>query len=122
MKTDLQISAAIALVSCLSACTSPAPSPGAAAGSASIENSCINPTDIRKQTIVSDQEIQFELNNGEVWVNRLSRACHGLKFQQGFSWEVRGTLVCSNEQMIHVKDEGTPCPLGEFARLPPAAS
>ena len=123
MKTNLQISAAaIALVSCLSACTSPAPSPGAAAGSASIENSCINPTDIRKQTIVSDQEIQFELNNGDVWTNRLPRACHGLKLSGGFSWEVRGTLVCSNQQTIYVKDEGTPCQLGEFARLPAAAS
>jgi len=86
--------------------------------SASIKNSCINPTEIRKQTIVSDQEIQFELNNGQVWVNRLPHACHGLKFQQGFSWEVRGTLVCSNQETIRVKDEGTPCMLGEFARLP----
>ena len=122
MKTRLRISAAaIALVSCLSGCTSPAPSSGASAVTASANHSCINPTQIRKQTIVSDQEIQFELNTGEVWVNRLPRACSGLKFQQGFSWEVRGTLVCSNEQMIQVKDEGTPCMLGEFARLPAAA-
>jgi hypothetical protein len=122
MKIDMQISAvAIALVSCLFACTSPAPLLGAATGSASIENSCINPTEIRKQTIVSDQEIQFELNNGEVWANRLPRACHGLKLSGGFSWEVRGTLACSNQERITVKDTGTPCQIGEFTKLPKAS-
>jgi hypothetical protein len=123
VKIHLRISAAaIALVSCLSACTSPAPSPGAPGSLASIKNSCINPTEIRKQTIVSDQEIQFELNNGDVWVNRLARACHGLKLSGGFSWEVRGTLACSNQERITVKDTGTPCQIGEFTHLPPTAS
>jgi hypothetical protein len=129
MKTQQRISAAaIAFVTCLSACTSStpstssAPSADASASSASANNSCINPTQIRKQTIVSDQDIQFELNTGDVWVNHLPRACSGLKFQQGFTWEVHGTLVCSNKQMIRVKDEGTICALGEFTRAPPAAS
>ncbi|HEY7799723.1 MAG TPA: hypothetical protein VIA80_13220, partial [Hyphomonadaceae bacterium] len=85
---------------------------------ASIESSCINPTEIIRQEIVSDQELRFELRNGEVWVNRLPRVCPGLRSQQGFSWDVRGTLVCSNQQRITVKDEGTPCMLGAFARLP----
>ena len=50
----------------------------------------------------------------------LPRACVGLKFQQGFTWEVRGSLVCSNEQTIYVKDDGTPCQLGEFSKVPKA--
>ena len=108
--------AGITLAGALSACTSPAQP----AGAASIQNSCINPTEITRQTIVSDQEIQFHLRNGETWVNRLPRACPGLKFQQGFSWEVHGTLVCSNQESIRVKDDGTPCMLGEFARVPSA--
>jgi len=119
MKPDMMIVAAIALMG-LSACASPETTTGATANSASIENSCINPTEIRKQTVVSDEEIRFELRNGEVWANRLPRACPGLKFQQGFTWEVRGTLACSNQEMIRVKDDGTPCQLGEFARLPSA--
>lgn len=114
------IGAAAAAMGFLFACTSAAITAEAPASSASIENSCINPTQISKQTIVSDQEIRFELRNGEVWVNRLPRACPGLKFQQGFSWEVRGTRVCSNQESIRVKDDGTPCMLGEFARLPSA--
>lgn len=104
----------VALAGLLAACTSQEP----AMQSASIQNSCINPTEIRKQTIVSDQEIRFEMRDGEVWANTLPRACPNLKFQQGFSWDVRGTLVCSNQQTIHVKDDGTPCQLGVFARLP----
>src|SRR5262245_53367792 len=114
MRTGMRVGvAAIVLVGLASSCTSAQPTK-----TASIQNSCINPTDITKQTVVSDQEIRFELRNGEQWVNRLPRACHGLKFQQAFSWEVRGMLVCSNQQRITVKDEGTPCLLGEFARLP----
>src|SRR5262245_51298926 len=110
--------AACVLAGLLSACTS-ADTSGAASTStarASIEDSCINPTEIRRQEIVSDDEIIFELRSGELWVNRLPRSCPGLKFQQGFSWEVRGTLACSNQEMIRVKDEGTRCMLGEFAR------
>lgn len=116
--------AAILLAGVLSACTSADTSAAAPASvtRASIQDSCINPTQITKQTILSDQEIRFELRNGEVWLNTLPRTCPGLKFQQGFSWEVRGTLVCSNQEMIRVKDEGTPCMLGEFARLPSAPS
>jgi hypothetical protein len=108
------------LAGLLAACTSADTTAAAPAGmqGVSLQDSCINPTEITRQKVLSDQEIQFELRNGEVWVNRLPHACPGLKIQQGFSWDVRGTLVCSNQQMIRVKDEGTPCMLGEFARLP----
>jgi hypothetical protein len=106
----------IALVGFLAACTSASPGEGAS-DAASIENSCINPIEITKQTITSDQEIQFELRNGETWVNKLPRTCAGLKLSGGFSWEVRGTLACSNQERITVKDTGTPCQLGEFSRV-----
>ncbi len=104
-------------IAALAACSSSAPA-DAPAGSASITNSCIRPTDIAKQDIVSDQEIRFTLRNGEIWSNKLPHACSGLKFEQGFSWEVSGNLVCSNMQTIHVQNAGTPCQLGEFTKLP----
>jgi hypothetical protein len=123
MKLTMQVGVAATALTCLlSSCTSADTTAVGPAGSASIQDSCINPTHITRQTIVSDQEIQFELRNGEVWVNRLPRVCPGLKFQGGFSWTVRGTLVCSNQERITVKDEGTPCMLGEFALLPATAS
>src|SRR5690606_18511431 len=116
MKTSLRVGAVtVAAIGCLSACTSPGET---TATSASLENSCINPTHITRQEIVSDREIRFELRNGEVWMNRLPRDCPSLKFQQGFTWDVRGTLVCSNQQTIYVKDDGTPCQLGVFTRMP----
>ena len=118
MKTGSGLAALAALA--LAACTSP--DTRAEATASGIEANCINPIDIRKQTVVSDQEIRFEMQNGDVWVNTLTRTCHGLKFRQGFTWEVRGTLVCSNQQTITVKDEGTTCFLGAFAKAPAKAS
>ena len=110
--------AAIALAGGLASCSTPTDAGGAA--SASIANSCINPTRIKEQKILSDREIQFTLNDGEVWLNTLPRACPGLKFQGGFTWDVRGMQVCSNQQTIYVREDGTPCQLGAFARVPAA--
>ncbi len=120
--TFLIATTAIALAGGLSACTSPADPTGAPAKPASIQDSCINPTQIQKQKIVSDQEIQFTLAGGEVWVNKLPRSCPGLKFEQGFSWKITGGLVCSNQQTITVNNTGTFCQLGEFSRVPAAAA
>lgn len=119
MKAFLSLTV-VALTTAMAAalCACAANTPAAPAQTASIANSCINPTQISEQKIVSDTQIQFTLNNREVWVNTLPRACPGLKFQQAFSWDVRGTLVCSNQQTIRVKDEGTLCQLGAFTRLP----
>lgn len=106
----------------LAACSSPAPAggAGATAKATGIQASCINPIDIDRQEIVSDQEVRFTMRNGDVWVNRLPHACYGLKNEGGFAWGVRGTLVCSNQQNIKVLRLGTPCQLGEFTKLPKA--
>lgn len=120
MFTAMKIGAVIAAITAgLAACSSSEPAAGEQQ-SASIRNSCINPIDIAHQTIVSDQEIRFEMRNGDVWANNLPRKCPSLKFQGGFTWDIRGTMVCSNQQTIYVKDDGTPCQLGAFTRLPKA--
>lgn len=123
--TFLIASASIALASTLLACTSPAP-PAAptqtAAKPVSIQDSCIDPTRIQAQKVISDQEIQFTLAGKQVWTNHLAHVCPGLKAQGGFSWEVTGSMICSNKQTIFVLDRDTPCQLGEFSRLPPTAS
>lgn len=106
-----------ALAGCIAAIAAGCAAPGApAAGQASLTDSCINPTRIEKQEILNDQEIQFTMSNGEVWLNRLPRTCPGLKFEGGFSWDVRGVTVCSNEQIIRVLNTGTTCALGVFTR------
>jgi hypothetical protein len=105
-----------ALSGVLSGCTS-AETVSASAGQTSIANSCIDPREITKQSIVSDQEIRFELRNGETWVNRFPRACSGLKIEGGFAWDIHGTLACSNQERITVLHSGTPCQIGEFSRV-----
>ena len=119
MKTGILAGSALAALA-LAACTSADTRVEAATGG--IQGSCINPTDIKTQKILSDQEIQFEMRNGDVWTNKLANSCFGLKLEGGFSWEVRGTLVCSNQQRINVQNTGTPCLLGAFTKTPAKAS
>ncbi|HEV7693794.1 MAG TPA: hypothetical protein VGO52_23370 [Hyphomonadaceae bacterium] len=113
MKTRLAIGIAAALLG-LAGCTSAETSAQASTGG--IQGSCINPVDIKTQKIVSDQEIQFEMKNGDTWTNKLANSCFGLKLEGGFSWEVQGSLVCSNQQRITVQNTGTPCLLGAFTK------
>jgi hypothetical protein len=99
----------------LAGCASPATTTGDSASADA--NACINPSRIKEQKILSDQEIQFTLNDGEVWLNRLPYACNGLKSNGGFEWEVRGMSVCSNQERITVLRDGTPCQLGVFTKV-----
>ncbi len=111
-QATIAASATLAAAACTSAGDAPA---------VSQVDSCINPARIAKQEIVSNEEIRFTLNNGEVWTNTLPRACPGLRMQGGFTWQVHGAQVCSNQQTIYVLNEGTPCQLGNFTRVPVGA-
>lgn len=118
MFTARHISAAVFL-GLLTACSSteqPATTENAATSGSNI---CINATQIANQTIVSDEEIRFQMRNGDVWVNKLPRKCPGLKFQGGFAWDISGGTVCSNLQTIHVLNHGPSCQIGAFTKLPP---
>jgi hypothetical protein len=111
---------ATVLASLALAGSAPATAQAPGKGGSSIGNSCINPIEIDKQTIVSDKEIRFTMRNGDVWTNHLPSACFGLKSEGGFEWVVRGTQVCSNQESIKVLRIGTPCLLGEFTKTPKA--
>ncbi len=111
---------ATAFLGLLAACSSAEQPASTASATASGSNTCINATLIASQTIVSDEEIRFEMRNGDVWSNKLPRKCPGLKFQGGFAWDVSGGTVCSNLQTIHVLNHGPSCQIGAFTKLPPA--
>jgi hypothetical protein len=81
---------------------------------------CLYPSDIRSTTAISDREILFRMNNGRVWKNTLRRACYGLRMRNGFAWEISTGQVCSNQQIIYVLEQGTPCFLGDFTPYNPA--
>jgi hypothetical protein len=120
MTQRMRLSAVIAVIGIAlgaASCASPAATDTAAKAQS---ERCINPTRIQKQEIVSDREIRFVMDTGDVWVNTLKRECHGLKFEGGFSWDVRGTQVCSDEQIITVLNAGTTCLLGDFTKAPAA--
>lgn len=121
MFTGMRIGVAlVAMMAGLAACSSSEPAVSGEQQASNGVKACIRPTDITHQDIISDDEIRFEMRNGDKWANKLPRKCPSLKFQGGFTWDVRGMVVCSNEQTIYVKDDGTPCQLGAFTRLPKA--
>jgi len=119
MFTARNISAAM-LLGLLTACSSAEQPVSPESATASGSNICINTSLIANQTIVSDEEIRFEMRNGDVWANKLPRKCPGLKFQGSFAWDVSGGTVCSNLQTIHVLNHGPSCQIGAFTKLPPA--
>lgn len=121
MFTGIRLTAVvIAMTAGLAACSSSEPASVAGQQASSGTKACIRPADIVRQDIVSDEQINFEMRNGDKWTNTLPRKCPSLKFQGGFTWDVRGMMVCSNEQLIYVKDDATPCQLGAFTKLPKA--
>ena len=117
MQRCLQIGSAIALAIAVSACTSPPTTTSSATASAA--KACINTQQIKKQSVLTDQDIQFEMNNGDVWVNHLPNKCSGLKMQGGFAWTLHNATACSNQEIIHVLNDGTTCAIGEFTKQAP---
>lgn len=105
---------AIGLVATALLCGGGCTSPGDTTQQTSMQDSCISAARIRNQEIVSNQEIKFTLAGGEVWLNRLPRACPGLKSIGGFAWDASNS-ICANKQIIYV--EGMPCLLGDFTRV-----
>ena len=85
---------------------------------------CLQLMQIRSNTVVDGQAIDFRLRDGSVWRNRLPRACPTLGFNQAFSYSTSIPQLC-NVDMIRVIVQGNPgiigasCGLGKFERLPP---
>lgn len=100
-------------LSSVAACTSAPIQPSAQQASV---QACINPARIREHEVVSNDEVRFTLAGGEVWSNKLTRSCPGLKTQGGFTWDV-STSICGGLQTIYVNESGIPCQLGEFTRV-----
>ena len=80
---------------------------------------CFSPRDIDSTKPISDREIVFRMKNGKMWLNTLKANCPGLKFEDGFSWTIRGDTVCENMQTITVLRRGNSCLLGAFTPYTP---
>ena len=86
------------------------------ASEAQPERVCLAVRDIRSHRAISNEEIRFEMSNGDVWINRLKHSCPNLRFENAFAWDVSSGSVCSNAQTIYVLNHGNHCQLGEFRR------
>ena len=112
----LALIAATAAFAILASIAAPASSPAQAAASSGTAPRCLQVRDIRNHTVISDHEILFDMGRHVVWKNTLRAECHGLKFENGFAWEISGGEACANQQTIFVLNRGNPCQLGEFSR------
>ncbi len=76
---------------------------------------CLRSTDIRSSHVVDDQNIQFEMRNGQKWTNKLTDKCVGLYINDGFSYNGSPNGdICANLQAIKVLHSGNVCLLGSF--------
>lgn len=82
---------------------------------------CLNAGDIDQLTFPDDKTILFHMRGGKVriWRNDLPYTCHGMKFQGGIAWEIRGGEICSHMQTFWVLERWTPCMLGDFSPYTP---
>jgi len=81
--------------------------------------SCIPITQIRESRVLSDNIIDFHMNNGKVYRNTLPNSCPQLGFEEAFRYETSLSQLCSTD-IITVLIQGSgvhrgaSCGLGQF--------
>lgn len=86
---------------------------------------CIQLNRIRETRVLSDQVIDFVMDNGQVFRNTLPNACPQLGFQESFGYKTSINQLC-NVDIITViipgigPNTGASCGLGRFVPMKPA--
>lgn len=80
--------------------------------------SCIFSHDIRETRVRDDSTIDFYMNGGKVYRNKLPNSCPELGFEERFGYETSIDQLC-NVDIIHVLHSSPPmrgasCGLGQF--------
>ncbi|MFQ3664519.1 MAG: hypothetical protein SNJ79_00580 [Sphingomonadaceae bacterium] len=80
---------------------------------------CLQITRIRESRVLSDQIIDFHMDNGEVFRNELPNRCPQLGFEEAFSYSTSINQLCSVDIITVVIRGGGPmrgagCGLGRF--------
>jgi len=78
--------------------------------------SCMRLHDISSTRILDSRHILFKARNGDVYLNKLPHRCGGMRRNDGFSYKVSGSRLCSVDT-IKVLDFGSTCALGSFQKL-----
>lgn len=85
--------------------------------------SCIMPSQLRSTRVIDDQTIDFEMNNGTVYRNRLSHRCPGLKMEERFAYKISTSQLCSVDIITVLQSfggglsQGASCGLGTFQKM-----
>lgn len=84
---------------------------------------CIDVRRIRRIEPIGNHTLLFHVGGGDVWRNRLTRPCPGLRRHSRFLYEPRSGRLCSMDVVYLLVDQGfgfqrgAGCPLGEFDYL-----
>jgi hypothetical protein len=79
---------------------------------------CVRSSDIRETRVRDDSTIDFYMNGGTVYRNKLPNSCPELGFEERFGYETSINELC-NVDIIHVLHDSPPmrgaaCGLGMF--------
>lgn len=81
---------------------------------------CIDVRRVRRIEPIGNHTLLFHVSGGDVWRNRLTRPCPGIRRHSRFLYEPRSGRLCSLDIVYELVDEGfgfrrgVGCPLGEF--------
>lgn len=85
--------------------------------------SCIMPIQLRSTRVIDNQTIDFEMNNGTIYRNRLPNSCPGLKSEERFSYRISTSQLCSVDIITVLQSfgsslsQGASCGLGQFQKM-----
>ena len=85
--------------------------------------SCINRWSIRSTDVIDDQTIDFKMNNGDIYRNKLPNKCGGLRFEEAFSYKTSTNRLCSVDIIYVLSQTGGQldtrgaCGLGKFQQI-----
>jgi hypothetical protein len=84
---------------------------------------CITPYMLRSTHVRDDQTIDFEMNNGTIYRNKLPYSCPGLGFEERFAYKLSTSQLCSVDIITVLQSlggglsQGASCGLGEFQKM-----
>lgn len=75
---------------------------------------CLDLHMIDHTEVLDDSTILFHMKGKKTYISKLPYRCHGLKFEEGFSYSTSINKICGNVDTIKVLRRGNSCALGPF--------
>ena len=78
---------------------------------------CLDSTRIKESLILDDQTILFKMLGGQIYLNRLTVPCVGLKMGNGFGYSTSLSKLCKQDPTTVIESGsglGSTCLLGDF--------